>query len=1069
MPLQRTIESDDVIYNLDLVDPNLQLDLSSEPWNLKDGQASYVAGMDVLKPGGIRSARGRLPVGSSLAVADQPVVDAHGLDFTGATGIRVRGVANEQVFQHPSTQVSSFLNISDATYTDSTKNVESTGDFTNYTYISGDRFIVTAPSDNVGDYAIASKTDADNIVLDESAGPDATGTFDGAIYRRRGFHLIEPVSTIYTTGIVKNPLEYDVTGAWPLEIVGGYITWNGDERVADTGKFVRIAGRETAKNENDVILLAESVTASGNDKFFILYTKQFDKRGIWVTNGRKFWLLQGAAFVLYMDLGADVYLGLRWHMTRIANNLVLFVNDKYPPRVLRLDAGALASGATSGDETLAGLVTPVRSDESGTDRSWQMSADVNAGSIPTGDFKIKIRAVNLDDGAESEFVDVYKQTTSSKVLTVSTANSQIAVWSAGRATFAIWSPPVQDRYTHVEVWRTISNGSDYFLEHRSEIARLKNEVKEPDAVPRDYQLVGRAIDSGELNFQCTLSDADLVASGDILTNVEVLAGGHPPICRKSLSLFGVTICGGRALDTAVDPSVDARDFYEERFDYDSSNKRITATNGLGANHALFLNYTFVAGDRFEVTSGRTISKGIHDIDSKNDNNSIDLEDDIGTDTGGSDDAAGFIRRGYTIDWPKIESDEDIWYSRTDRFAPESFPLRTLKLSTIGDTLRSMVLVGNYAAVIMASGVHLLYFVGTTLTRDTVASHGFGTPWEFSVLVIGNNVIWATEEGPRMMVVSNSANIDGHRGVISFLDKEGRMRSWFRDAFENGDTIDAGLDKVNQCVRWRRSSDGNTFQALQLSLRTGRWSIEEDDSGLAYASSDFAETTPRPGFPLYSVTSQGAAFRVNYEGDADPYPGATVQAVTGDSYTVTHTRIESVGLFSTLMVGETVRFRSSNPSVNDAVRVIQTATADAITFDSLADLALGDEFVIGANRFRIKFASFRGANPAQVKVLDGLIVRALPGTRHTGTPEKSLTVRVYEDYAAEPVASKTVDIFDAGDTSKTDADRIVSLEAEGSSLEIEMENLDARTDFRLELVQARISEEGDIDVDRSESA
>ena len=933
---------------------------------------------------------------------------------------------------------------------------------------------IFSPAHLKGVWDVDTRVDANDITVVQQISTANASSVIFSVERHRGYYGDLPGATAKKS-LIKNWFEYQATGPWSEECVGGLIYINEDSRAKTPLNVIRrINSVSTTILENDTLNWKEALSAAlSNDcKFSVVYSEPFDKRGVWVTNGRKFWLFRSGAFVQYLDMGSDDYIGKRWDVARISRNLVMFVNDSTPARVVRLDSPS--TDATANDLSLAGTVTPQKDeqDESGA-RSWAMEAKADAnndnGALSAGVYKIRIRAVNLDDGGESKFVDIYNVANTAASLTV-IANDAISVFTPTYGTglnatettaFHGFGPPTHRRWTHIEFWRTNAAGATYYLETRIPIQKYLNEnIAATNAILNSGQ-IERTLEIGSLNYPVGLADSSATAL-TALTTADLLAGGLPPICRKIASLAGVTICAGRAGLTPESASVDAVQYFAPV----SAATYTTVTRTFSRGGAPNVTYTWKDGDKIEVTDGGDggLALGLFELDSTSGTNTFIVVSDDVPGTVNSTDVRFFVRRPVTIKYPTIESDEDIWYSRTELFSPESFPTRTLQLSAIGDTLRDLVNVGAYVAVIMQRGVHLLFLDGTTLVRDTIAPDAEGTPWEDSVVTIGQAVLWATPTGPNIMVVSNGVNQNGHRGEIKPFDPQERMRNWFAEAAEKGYSIDAGVDTFNKCIRWRRKQDANTYQVAQVNYGTGQWTLLDDDNGVRYVRSALVEETPASAPYLYSFTAEGAALRVNYQGTTDPYSDATVQDVTDESYVVAPTSIRLNGVFSAKMIGDVVRFRSTNSNVDGKARVIREATEDKIVFDFLSGLTYEDEFIIGANRFRVKFAPKYGTQPMTVKTLDAFHGRALPGQRN-GTagpwpnpPDKSITVRAYRNFSTTADATATMPIYDETSASRVSLDRTLDLAAQGTAIEFEVECIESRTDFGIELLSAEVREE-----------
>ena len=429
----------------------------------------------------------------------------------------------------------------------------------------------------------------------------------------------------------------------------------------------------------------------------------------------------------------------------------------------------------------------------------------------------------------------------------------------------------------------------------------------------------------------------------------------------------------------------------------------------------------------------------------------------------------YLRRPITWRWTHIESDEDVWFSRMDLFAPESFPPRVLQLSKMGDTFRKAVNIGNYVAVIMDQGVHLLFkgldvFQRVVLLKDTIADVGEGTPWKDSVIKVSNRILlWATASGINAMAVSSEEDDTGNRARITALD-ERRFKGWFQAAKQNGETIDAGFDSEHNIVRFRRALSDHTYQVLQGNLATGLWTLLDHDNGIAYVSSSILEPTELSVPRLYSIEGlTGAVFEVNTSQSSDPYSSILLSG-TLEAMTVSSTSIRSsTPVFSTLLIGEMIHFTSSKPGVSGAVRTILNATPTTLTFTSLPELNADDGFRIAPIPLKIRHAPFQGTNPAGVKTLDRIGTRFVPGDRGG---VNTVTLRCFQNLKDEAVSSGPVDVFDSDAAGKTSRDRVLSLDGQGYALELELDVPDAREDLSIELLEfgVRIETDETLDVE-----
>jgi hypothetical protein len=669
-------------------------------------------------------------------------------------------------------------------------------------------------------------------------------------------------------------------------------------------------------------------------------------------------------------------------------------------------------------------------------------------------YRVRVRAINVIDGCESQFVQVRKfagTVGSDDYIDVpSGTTNSINVFTVTNGSTS--PPPLHERWTHIEVWRTTGAGSTYFLENVVGVAELDNEDAVSGQTDEITSLVTQfAHSTATKRVPCILADESLVGQ-PLLNNSDKDAGLPPPICRDVVSLDGLTLCFGSAEKAAVDPIAYARDFYGRTFTYSEPGggvSRITLTG-------LFADYTFVAGDLFYLTYGGT--GGAYVVLSRVSSDVIELKTVIAGASTYSGFIYGHIRRPHTIVWPRITDDEDVHYSRTDLNRPESFLRRRLRLSSRGDTFQAAVKAGRYVAVVMLEGVHLLFNDAGELRKETIAETGEGTPWPRSVIAMGSSVLWASPEGPRAMQVYNEASTDaGARGRITLLGGQ-RMRSWFREAYDGGMEIDAGVDTLNGCLRWRRKQDENTYQTAVYSYRTDRWTLIDDDNGLAYASSAYAGATPLMKAALHSADATGAVFELEDQLTDHPYDDATVEEVCSGEFVQHGNEIIAANRFSPFMLGEVVRFLSSDPAVDDVARIITAASSDRIAFNLVPGLTNDDAFVIGAVRQRFRFAPMHGEQRTNMKTAELQLVRLLPGPVHDS--DATVELRAYRNYDDAPVATdELVAVAESG------ADRRIAEEyavrAQGTAVEMEIRSRSARMDFSVETLDVTVLEEGAI--------
>lgn len=1047
-------------------EPNLELRQTESPWALKDGQASDILGLDVITDRGFRPDRGRRPIPELLDAEDRPLVWVYPFDAEALVPVRVSALHKIQGL----TDVYTLASGGGSVYDTVDGTLIQAGLFANYPWREGDIALLNRDDDGFNLAApIIGFTDNDEILLPPGLTSGDEGDLGVVILHGR---QIIALTVAGRTWLIMSPQLYAETGGWSEEMVDSLVFFNSDKRLA-TGRELGVEEVTTFGQTNNALKLNGTFSPGDDGKVSVVGAVRKDRRGLVLSNGRKFWLLQSGVLTLLMDLNSDEFLGVRWRMARIASNRFMLVHPSFAPRILHLHR----SFVEAADDALAGCIAPVKPSTletlTDTDRrnaSWLM-AKTTGGDLSAGTLQVLVRGVNLEDGIYSNMVPVTtagnlagNPTTASgttpnlKKLTV-VADDRVSVFTqinseddiTGAADNVGFTPPIHSRITHIEVWRTQAGvNSGFYLETRMFIA---------DPLPGNELMTSSAgtvkgrgwfAQTPPGTFPINLSDTDVLGLTQ-LSDAERFSGGLPPICRDVVSLLDTTICFGKSDALPESPMAYARNIFTTTASYNPATGAVIFDGGIVTSE--YDTYVFKTGDVLVVTYH---SKEVDEVSDALPPGEYAI---TGSSTGTVTIATGLtpaaegtqtdihchIKRPYKVLYPRIESDEDVWYSRTDLFAPENFPNRILRLSRRGDVFRKAVVVDPFVAVIMDEGVHLLFKSGTELLKETVAENGSGTPWEDSVVVAGSVVFWADAQGIQAMTVSPVADDKGFRGRITRVNGLA-FETWFGEALLNEETIDAGYDTRNGCLRFRRSSG----QVLQGSLRTGRWTLLDDDPGTNYASSAYVEDLTSVDALLYSAEPETSRlFNVNNVEPEHPYDGFTVQADLGD-YHLSPTEIRSDTVeFDPMMAGDVLRLRGLS---DDVVRTILTATDKKITFDTVTDILSRTDFTIGAVRFRLRPAPLHGLYRNTSKRIHDLELRAFPGTR---APAESLTVRVIGDYQELTEQEQELDVFLTG---KSSQDRVGSLEIEGTSLEVELENLNARNDFLLESLCVTVREE-----------
>lgn len=1064
--MARSVEKDNIILtDYDLSEAPV-LNLGSPLQRLREGEASIVEDLDILTPSALKTSLRPAPVGVDLPPG---LINAWGVSDAGLIVSRESGVIQPRLLHSFTTP----------TYDTGTGNVTLSGVNT------GTPFFDASTEDKlfIRNFGVF---DIDPSQGSYPAGPDTAVHIGGGLplpASLSGAIIFSPEMEFYfaqnllseagpSSGLPMSLLRR--SGEWDTSLVGGYVVLGDDLRNYDTAYYT-IASIASFARPNDTLRLSgREIAMAANDqkygfwKFEVIGAKRFSLKGVLSTDGRRLHLTTNMGTTLVHDFGSG-YEGTRWELSRLSFNRFLLVSPTRRPHVLYLDGRVLPAGLFPPRPDYARIS---QSTDQRQGVAWLANVATQGtdlgGSLTQGTkLKVMVRLVNLQDAVYSDFVPVLLQHSSDEdggldavpneaadnavfEIPITAGNKGVIISpSSGtdRRTDKLTGhhPPVETRATHLEVWRTLSaSGGVFYLESRILLADPARNERVNDAQDLDayYAIVnqtnkgvpaGASPGTDEIlqRLPVSLSDTSLPGLPVLTISEEESSGGLPPICRRSVSLSGVTLCFGRAGDDRTNPRVIIRKTCFRKGRY---NPTTGVLDNPGAN--LNLRHEVRPDSKLVILRGGSTSAPLYSFPL----GEYSLVDDLGLTVGdyhaltlplptglvpGSntcDNIVGYLEFTEEVSWPAIETDEDVWYSRTDVFQPENFPPRVLNLSRTGDTFRNAVLVGKYVVVIMDQGVHLLYLSGVTLVPVEIESNSAGTPWEDSVVVLGKTVFWATPNGVRSLVTSNETNEQGDLAVIAEVFGD-RLKSWFRKAYDEGYTVDGGYDPLNQVLRWRRVR-GDDSEAVQICLRTQRVSIAPNDPGDFHVVTDVFGGRNR----LYSVSRAGGLFEV--------FPNDPA-VVTGD--TSTH----SIG--PAAVMGPGLAHRHGDYILlqpGDILRKIRTSDMASITFDPVDPTGL-TSFTIGQSRLRIRYAPMRGVKPEATKTVEEITLRAL------GTGQ--VTLRLLASDGTQ--GSQDVPLGD--DAGLKPSSRVSSLVKASPSLEAEISSSD---DLDLDVMLVRLREE-----------
>ena len=211
----------------------------------------------------------------------------------------------------------------------------------------------------------------------------------------------------------------DGTTVFPTGIVGALVVKNADGRTG-SAEFGEVVARVSAVS----IKISPQMTVGDKDKFTVFGSLAVDLRGFMLSDGSRFILhFDGTSDVLF-DLNDVTLYGTRWEAAHIGQGSFMVVTPTKAPRILA-PAGSVYSQPLPEEQLgvprLAGLI-PLRSPlvsrvvssgpASSTHPAMDFYTEDNAARVLTPSLatRLKLRLINAETGAQSEFVDLYNVT-----------------------------------------------------------------------------------------------------------------------------------------------------------------------------------------------------------------------------------------------------------------------------------------------------------------------------------------------------------------------------------------------------------------------------------------------------------------------------------------------------------------------------------------------------------------------------------------------------------------------------------------------------------------------------------
>lgn len=646
--------------------------------------------------------------------------------------------------------------------------------------------------------------------------------------------------------------------------------------------------------------LAEIPDATHDIEFTILSVQTYDRRGLWITNGKKFFLFQNSVYLAGAFMNNQlVDKGAEWRGARISGNRFMFVSDRGAPRVVTLVGDRAESPIVCGiNATLdsSGLVITLVSafiDYVFADGDTVEITVAGAGAV-LGVYEIVSRtnsAITLRTSAGTT------STTDFSFCVNRRKNDPISL-AGPMPPFGGTDPqtgPIESTQDVVEDHPRFSiSGGGGSVTAGTTAVKIRVVDLATGAVSAFTQ-----VSESQGGLTKTVSENDRVS---LTLNTSPVGSGKFAGIADRIHVVQVY----RQLSAGTDYHLETEMPYgkakEPGFlmhltlsDADLGNKPILLSNDVLKGPPPAGRDIAVLGDtRTVLIAGKT------DIDNFT-NPSIN---------------------GIEFRWPTIDNDNVIHFSRPDAFEPENFPpalTNQIQISKTGDRFQRFVASGDEVLAVMEQGVYRFLSGGRIgVQRRVIAETGLGTPWPKSVIAIEKLALWIT---PNNIYTYDAEAINFDQNPLRAIGYQ--YRNWLREAFDLGDEIQSFYDPQRRVIVIRRIKVDGAFQDIEHSLDTGNSTFVDDRVGLTMAASVNVRNDEGAA-RLYAIDQSGAVFEIGRElrvGDSHPYDGKDASFTLDVSYTTTDEQIAKNGAFSKHMLGDSIRVTSTVAARDGQVRKI----------------------------------------------------------------------------------------------------------------------------------------------------
>lgn len=730
---------------------------------------------------------------------------------------------------------------------------------------------------------------------------DGNGVWSITLMHAPNGVTISNTSVTLTAGM--HNILFDAKG-WPSFLIGGLVIhyFNSTDRYT-----ARIVGIDSVSLENDRLLLdSGNLQAPANGNWVRIETViGFPGRGIWAHNGYRMRKFFDSAYAANLSMEIpEAIKGGKWRGARISNNRFMFVSDRAAPRVVTLRE------RSTRDPII--VVAGVGASYTAATASITLANAFTAYNLAERDFVVVTFATS--PYLPGIFEIASKQSVNEIRLEADPLGSDTT-----NVTFFVVRRPEEDVLLAGPV-------------HPFSTRDLANKFGPNDAITMSALGAGGSTTAGETSVRVRLVDLDTGAispfyqcgkSGDPTSDVLAIVANDQVRITFSRTSTAIQRCRlhHRAHLVQIYRKLSAGDQYFLELQIPLTDLLNTTETG-DYTKDLILSDTDLQRKPI-LLDGDTV-KGLPPA-----GRDIAVLGDTGTVLiAGKADADIFqdpLVDGMRYSpWPKVDNDNVVHFSRTDAHEPENFPPRAtnqITLSRIGDRFQRFVIAGDDVLAVMARGVYRLTSGGILgVSRIPIAEKGLGTPWPDSVIPVEDRAMWVNENNAYLYDPSFEGTENANPLRIG-----DSIQAWLKDAQKQGDDIQSFFDSRRRVIIIRRIKTDGKYQDWEFSLITFSGSFVEDRNSVALMSALGMVSGQGDNEVLCSIGEDGRVFEIGRDlavGDTIPYDGALMQAVLDGTFTIDSQSIQKAGQFSVHQLGETIRFRSSNPAVDGQVRVIK---------------------------------------------------------------------------------------------------------------------------------------------------